>query len=127
MPIVDFEIVVPDGEALATDLAQRLADAAGDVLGTESRRTWVRLRTLDETHYAENDGQEPGVRPVFVTVLRAVRPGPDDLQTEAARLTERVAAVTGRPVENVHVLYLPDGAGRIAFGGRLVQRPTDTG
>jgi hypothetical protein len=39
---------------------------------------------------------------------------------EASRLTEIIAQVCQRPQENVHIFYLPEGAGRVAFGGKLL-------
>ena len=56
---------------------------------------------------------------MFVTVLKAQRPTGLALEADVRALTEGVARVCGRPVENVHVLYEPEVQGRIAFGGRL--------
>jgi phenylpyruvate tautomerase PptA (4-oxalocrotonate tautomerase family) len=39
---------------------------------------------------------------------------------EAERLTRAIAPILNRPPENVHILYEPDGAGRVSFGGKLV-------
>ncbi len=44
----------------------------------------------------------------------------DDLRREVAALTPAIAAICARLPENVHILYQPDGAGRVAFGGRVV-------
>ena len=57
---------------------------------------------------------------MFVSVLKAKLPPPDERQLEVTRLTEAVARICRRPPENVHILYLPGGAGRMAFGGTLV-------
>lgn len=123
MPILDVEIVVPPGEVLDPGLARVLADRAGEVLGMPSGRTWVRLRTLPRDRYAENGGGPPaGVCPVFVTVLKARFPTPEELPDEVSRLTTAVAKACQRPGANVHVLYLPEARGRIAFGGNLVPR-----
>lgn len=35
-------------------------------------------------------------------------------------LTAALARASGRPAERVHLEYAPAGAGRIAFGGRLI-------
>ena len=122
MPIVDVELVVDAGQILAAGLAARLADAVGKVLGTPAGRTWVRLRTLLEAHYAENGGgPHGGILPVFVTVLKSVRPEGEALRDETRLLTEAIAAVCERPAENVHVLWLPDAKGRMAFGGTPVE------
>lgn len=116
MPILDVEIV-GDGR-FPKGLARLLADAAAVALASPGR-TWVRLRSLSVSAYAEDGGTEAGARPVFVTVLRAALPERDSLAAEAAALARAVAEVCGRPVENVHVLYDPPARGRIAFGGEL--------
>jgi phenylpyruvate tautomerase PptA (4-oxalocrotonate tautomerase family) len=120
VPIVDVEIVGATSVPPAT--TQRLADAIGDALSSRPGGTWVRVRSLDESLYAENGGVPDHVRPVFVTVLERVRPVGDALETKVARVTAAVAAVIGRPDDNVHVLFEEDAAGRLAFGGRLVAR-----
>jgi phenylpyruvate tautomerase PptA (4-oxalocrotonate tautomerase family) len=121
MPILEVEIVLAAGEALAPGLAGALAERAGAVFGAAPGRTWVRLRAMEREQYAEDGGGPPaGVHPVFVTVLKARWPERDQLAAEVAQLTAAVAQVCGRPAENVHVAYLPEGAGRVAFGGRLV-------
>ena len=122
MPVLEVEIVQPDGVPLDPALAAGIADAAGEVFDSAAMRTWVRLRALPLSQYAENGGGPPqGVAPVFVTVLKAALPPPDRRQEEVRHLTQRIAVVCRRPAENVHVLYSPDGAGRAAFGGRLVE------
>lgn len=130
MPIVDVEIVRQeddrDDASRDSELVRRLANVIGEVFASPPRRTWVRLRTLSAHCYAENnDDTDPNKRtlPVFITVLKAVRPDGESLRREVRELTERVAELCERPAANVHVLYLPDAAGRIAFGGRLVESP----
>lgn len=120
MPILDIEIVVADDEQLAKDSPQRLADAAGEIFAAPLGRTWVRIRELPLQHYAESGGVPTGVLPVFVTVLKAKRPPREVLRKEIAALTGAVARICGRPPENVHVLYRPEGIGRVAFGGELL-------
>ena len=120
MPILDVELVAAaDAEAPRGDVAQALADAAGEVLATPAGRTWVRVRRLDRGDYAENGGVAAGVAPVFVTVWKADPPG--DRAAEARALAAAVAEVLGRPPVNVHVLFAPPCRGRIAFGGELVE------
>jgi phenylpyruvate tautomerase PptA (4-oxalocrotonate tautomerase family) len=122
MPILDVEIVVAETDQIDPHLAAALADAAGAVLSTVPGRTWVRVRHLPAERYAENGGgPAAGVHPVFVTVLKAEHPPPEDLRREMAALTQEVARVCDRPAENVHVFYAPEGRGRVAFGGRLVE------
>ncbi|MCZ7686641.1 MAG: RidA family protein [Sandaracinaceae bacterium] len=115
MPILDVTIV---GDA-DDGLAQRLADAAGRALETEPGRTWVRLHRLARRDYAENGGAS--AEPLFAHVLLA-RP-PDDRAAMARALAGALARAAGRPEENVHVLFEPAAAGRVAFGGALVPGP----
>jgi phenylpyruvate tautomerase PptA (4-oxalocrotonate tautomerase family) len=118
MPILDIEIVT--AEALADDLATRLADMAGEIFGSPPASTWVRLRALPPHQYAENRAGDPeGWRAIFVTVLKAQCPTGAALESEVRSLAEGVAKVCARPIEYVHVLYQPNAQGRIAFGGRL--------
>jgi phenylpyruvate tautomerase PptA (4-oxalocrotonate tautomerase family) len=122
MPILDVEIVLGPGESTPTGLCAAIADAAAAVFRTPAGHTWVRLRELPQERYAE-DGGGPGpeVRPVFVHVLKAAMPPSAELEQEVSALAAAVARVCHRDVENVHIVYEPPGAGRIAFGGRLVR------
>lgn len=120
MPVIDVCWVgelPPDADSLAS----RIADVMGDALDLAPGRVWVRLQHLPADHYAENGGPLHGPLPVFVRVLHAHPPTGAPLRAEAAALTQAVARTTGRPVERVHVEYAPAGAGRMAFGGRLVE------
>lgn len=120
MPIVDVEIVLRAGEVLRTGLAAELADRAAAVFDAPTGTTWIRLRSLPAEQYAENGSSRPAeVYPVFITVLKARLPDPAGLQREAAQLAEAFAQPCDRPVENVHIIYLTEGTGRVAFGGRL--------
>jgi phenylpyruvate tautomerase PptA (4-oxalocrotonate tautomerase family) len=122
MPILEVEIVVAATDRIDPRLAAALADAAGAVFRSAAGRTWVLVRHLPAERYAENGGGPPaGVRPVFVTVLKAEHPPPEDLKSEMAALTREVARICDRPAENVHVFYAPEGKGRVAFSGSLVE------
>jgi hypothetical protein len=122
VPILHVEIIVAATDRIDPHLAAALADAAGVVFRSAAGRTWVRLRHLTAERYAENGvGPDAGVRPVFVTVLKAEHPPPEDLRREVAALTQEVARICDRPAENVHVFYAPEGKGRVAFGGSLVE------
>lgn len=123
MPILDIELVQPDGALPpAPALTQALADAASHALGAASGRTWVRLRTLPAAHYAESETAVAADElPVFATVLHAHLPQGDALVAEAIALTQALAACLGRSPQRVHVQYAPAAAGRQAFGGVLVQ------
>lgn len=117
MPIIDVEIV--GAAALADGLAQGLADAAGAVLEAPPGETWVRLRRVEPAHYAESGGAPPNLEPVLVTIVMGRRPDGERLAELATRLTDAVADTTGRPPENVHLIFEPDGIGRVVFGGTL--------
>jgi phenylpyruvate tautomerase PptA (4-oxalocrotonate tautomerase family) len=120
MPVLEIEIVLRRDEILRPGLAAELAEGAGQVFQAPPGTTWVRLRSLEQGNYAESGGGPPdGVSPVFVAVLKRTLPGMEQRRVEAARLAAAVAQACARPVENVHVLYLPEGDGRMAFGGEL--------
>lgn len=121
MPILDIELIMGPNESCKHDLAQEIADMVGEVLDSPPGHTWVKLRLLQGSLYAENGSDHSELaRPVFVTVLKARAPTRDEIKVEAERLSVSIAKATGRPKENVHILYLPEGVGRIAFGGKLV-------
>ncbi|MCI0334447.1 MAG: hypothetical protein L0228_14610 [Planctomycetes bacterium] len=119
MPILDIEIVLRPGEALPADLAKTLAELATQVFGAAPGTIWVKLKTIDADNYAENGVGTETYHPVFVGVLKAKLPTLEQIQAEVTALTAVIAEACGRPQENVHVLYEPEGAGRIAFGGKL--------
>jgi phenylpyruvate tautomerase PptA (4-oxalocrotonate tautomerase family) len=119
MPIVDIEMVT---DAVPAGTAQALADAAGAALGAPGGETWVRLRALAPGAYAESaGGARREARPVFVTVTRRRLPARPALVQEVDALTHAIAGVLRRPADEVHVEYAPPAAGRIAFGGTLVE------
>ena len=120
MPILEVEIVTPDGAELEDGLAARIADGAGEVFGSPPGRTWVKLHALPSSRYAENGGTPPGVYPVFVNVLKAEVLQEEELRKEARALAEVIGRLCQRPSENVHILYSPSALGRIAFGGNLL-------
>ena len=121
MPILDVEIITRPGESIDPHLATEIAHRAGEIFGSAPGNTWVKVRPLAGENYAENDDSPPGnVHPVFVSVLKAKLPPADALQTEVDRLTAAIAQICDRPAENVHIIYLPEGAGRIAFGGKVI-------
>lgn len=120
MPILDVQVVLRPGESLPGHLAADIADRAGEVFGTPPGRTWVKLYALPTEHYAENGGSDENAYPVFVSIFKSQLPAPQVLPTEAAQLTRAIAQACARPVQNVHLIYWPAGAGRVAFGGQLI-------
>ena len=80
----------------------------------------MRVETHPRAHYAENSGAPAEmVYPTFVEVLKADLADPDELTAEAEQIAAVVSAVLDCPLENTHVIYLPEAANRIAFGGKL--------
>ncbi len=124
MPILDVLCVGDLPKAVKkTGLAARLADAAARVFETGPQQTWVIFRSVPREAYSENAGGPPkGVQPILVTVLKRAIPKPRRLQREIQALTRAVASVCRRPAENIHLIYEPPGAGRVAFGGNLVTK-----
>lgn len=122
MPILDIEIVLRENESLPPDLPQIIADRVGEIFGSGPGGTWVRVHPIDPGHYAENaTGPDELAYPVFVSILKVDLPPPSRIQAEITRLTEGLASACHRPPENIHIIYLPDGRGRVAFGGKLLK------
>ena len=120
MPILEVEIVTDADERLPEDLASAIADAVGVAVGAADGTLWVKLRELPESHYAENGGKAP-FQPVFVSVLQADVPLPDQLQDRLSRMTEAIARVCEHRPDEVHLLFQPAAVGRAAFGGKLLR------
>lgn len=120
MPILEITIVLKRGEVLPVNTAAAVADAASKVFKTAPGHTWVRLTRLSPEDYAEDGGSQNSAAPVFVTVLKGQLGDTESLQREAARLASTVGRTLNRPAEHVHIIYEPEGLGRIAFGGELL-------
>lgn len=120
MPIVEVEIVLRPNESLRKEMVTELADEFGDIFQSPQGGTWVKVRGLPAEHYAENGGMQEGVYPIFVSIIKSKLPLIDELQIEVEKIIGAVAQVCGRSSENVHVIYQPEGRGRIAFGGTIV-------
>jgi len=120
MPVLDVEIVFEPGEELKSGLATDLAEAAAEIFQSGPQQTWVKLRPLPLAWYAENGGSGDNVKPVFISILKARQPSLAQMEAEIHQLTQKFALICNRPAEHIHILYLPDGYGRIAFGGRLL-------
>jgi phenylpyruvate tautomerase PptA (4-oxalocrotonate tautomerase family) len=122
VPIIDVEIIIASGESPEINLAAKLADGIGEVLGLPPGSTWVKLRAILSNNYAENGAEvAPDAYPVFVTILKRQLPPPEIIQDEVTKLTNAIAEICHRQLENVHVIYEPEGKGRIAFGGKIIQ------
>ncbi len=121
MPIVDVQLVTPDGHPPAVSSAA-LADALADVFNAKPGSVWVRLSVLPSNLYAENgvaQGQIPN--PVFVRVMHVDLPAVEVLESQARAIALAVGECLARPSELVHVEFAPPGRGRVAFGGNLLR------
>ena len=122
MPIFDIRFVASESAQAKAPSAQELADALGKALGSPPGRTWVRLHAHPAAQYAENEARiEEGEHPVFVSVLLAHLPNAEARPEQVQAITMAVAKCFVRPEERIHVEYSPAGAGRLAFGGKLVE------
>ncbi len=122
MPIVDIRYVASESVEAQAPSAQELADALGKAVGSPPGKTWVRLHPHAGALYAENEVLLEEVEyPVFVTVLLARLPSAGAKAAQVRAITAAVATCFGRPEERVHVEYAPAAAGRLAFGGKLVE------
>ena len=120
MPIVDIEVVLKPDETLADEVVSELADRLGKIFGSPKNGTWVKVHEIAAHHYAENEGKEQDVYPIFVSVLKSRLPAPDEMQKEVDTITDIVAQLCHRHPGFVHVIYQPEGKGRVAFGGNVV-------
>lgn len=121
MPIVDIELVCGNDQETPRVSASSIASVLGAVFGTPPGHTWVRVRVLPSSAYAEND-QAVGSEqlPVFITILQAHWPTGDAMAEQVHQVTQAAASCLGIPLERVHVQYAPEAAGRQAFGGKIV-------
>ncbi len=123
MPILEVEIVCAEEEKLVQEWAQQIADLAASVFETGPTQTWVKLRKLESVCYAENGASRDEVpSPVFVSVTKKEMGDTETVRQEMKALTVGIAEILKKPGENVHIQYQPDAAGRIAFGGKLVEK-----
>lgn len=120
MPIIDVEIILRPSETIGKEMVSELANEIGDILRTQEGQTWVKVHELSADHYAENGEKSEGVYPIFISVMKSKLPTDEELQGEVEKITGAVAQICGRPSENVHVIYQPEGRGRVAFGGKIV-------
>lgn len=122
MPIVDIEIILKPNEMLRDDLASETADALGKIFDSPPGTTWVKLHALTAVRYAENGETQKSIFPIFVKIIRSRMAGPDEIQNEVTMITSELARICERPPENVQIIFEPNGAGRVAFGGKLVNQ-----
>ena len=122
MPIVQLQLVIrDDSERIARETLQLLADELGAYFQSGTAGTWVRVDYIPFEQYAENrETLCDDARPTLVHVLKYKIPDQDRLALEAKALARIVANVLRRPERNTHIIYEPDGKGRVAFGGLLV-------
>ncbi len=118
MPILEVEIVGTTEPG--PHIVQLLADSAAAILKSGLGNTWVKLRTLLPSQYAENGGIQSRIQPVFVSVLMRSDPDLKEKGEIVFGLTSEFSRILARLPEDVHILFEPEAAGRIAFGGSLV-------
>ncbi|MFP6806518.1 MAG: hypothetical protein VB957_04965 [Pseudomonadales bacterium] len=79
------------------------------------------MNYLEQSQYAENESTgHSSIHPVFIEVLKQSLPDELALGLEARKIASVVSQILVRREENVHVIYLPAGKGRVAFGGKLL-------
>jgi phenylpyruvate tautomerase PptA (4-oxalocrotonate tautomerase family) len=124
VPIITIQIVVSNNEnSFSAELLAQLADGLGSIFNSNAGGTWVKLEYLDRSHYAENGTlMDENIQPTFVEILKRTLPDQEALAFEAEQIAAKVAHVLSRPPENVHIIYLPPGEGRVAFGGKLLTK-----
>ena len=120
MPILQVDIVGESSD-FSEDLAQRIADRAGQVLQSRPQGTWVKVDFIAPSNYAENEGGEEQFEPVFVSIVQSASLDKEQLKDQISQLTLAISSATGRPAENIHTIAEPSAKGRVAFGGKLVE------
>ena len=123
MPIVSIEVLRTDEDPdVIPEILQALADALGALFQSDAGGTWVKLRYLNNSNYAENQIRlSASTGPVMVEIIHSTLPAEPALEIQAASVCSLVAEHLQRPEENVHILYQPNAQGRIAFGGKLTR------
>ena len=121
MPVIDIEIVLKTDEAISAEMASQFADELGTIFGSSKNGTWVKVYGTTESFYAENGGKQADVYPVFVSVLKASLPDSEEIQREIDAIVAAVAKICKRDSAFVHVIYQPEGKGRVALGGKVVK------
>lgn len=123
MPIVTLELLQADEDPeVRPEVLQALTDALGTLFQSDAGGTWVKLRYLNRSNYAENHARLcTSIRPVMVEIVHSTLPAQSVLALQAESVCALVAGHLHRPEENVHILYQPDAQGRIAFGGKLLR------
>ncbi len=122
MPIVQLQLVIrDDSERVAHETLQLLADELGEHFQSGTAATWVKVDYIPFEQYAENrETLRDDARPTLVHVLKYKIPEQERLAQEAKELARIVANALLRPERHTHIIYEPDGNGRVAFGGLLV-------
>ncbi|MDP7576187.1 MAG: hypothetical protein QGH99_04420, partial [Pseudomonadales bacterium] len=53
--------------------------------------------------------------------VQSMEPDPNEMAAEAKQVAKIVGAIISRPEENIHIIFLPESLGRVAFGGNLIR------
>ena len=125
MPIVEIEIVLKPDEIIQGITVEELANQLGGIFNSPKGTTWIKIRALERDHYSENGGTPDGVFPVFVSVLKSMLPGRDEMQKEVEMITGAVAQTYRRPSENVPKFICPKARDVWLLVGRLFHKKRD--
>lgn len=124
MPIVTIECVISDNSDKQNEAELRsLTDSLGEVFSSPPGGTWVRMHYLDQHDYAENrTNPKDTPTPTFVHILMRELPSLDDREKLAKQIAEVTSNALRRSRDLTHVIFEPEGFGRVAFGGNLLVR-----
>jgi hypothetical protein len=123
MPIVSIEIAVAEHEIeLPHNKVKEIANHLGVLFESEKGGTWVKVTYLPWKQYAENSANfHESAKPAIVEILKKTLPDPNEMAAEAKQVAKIVGAIISRPEENIHIIFLPESLGRVAFGGNLIR------
>lgn len=122
MAIVDIELVVQEGKDsyLSQEQTGLIANTLGRIFETRPNRTWVRIRYLPDTQYAENEAPGgPAVLPTFITILKNRPPDATQIAGQMREIARQLAPILNRPAGSIHILYEASALGRLGIGGVL--------
>lgn len=117
MPILEIEIVGAVNESAS--VAKPLADAAGRILRAAPGQIRAKVRFLPIDEYAECGTDSGESQPVFVSLLMTQFVDIEERESIASDLANAFGEILQRSPESIHLLFEPEAAGRVAFGGRL--------
>ena len=117
MPIIDVELIALDAPKNLKNLTQNLTNSAAIILNSPNGQTWLKLHFLPLNQYAENGGVPEDFKSLFVSLLLKNNLSEDKRSEIAFKLCESFSTITHFPKDHIHILFLPEGSGRMVFGG----------